>query len=234
MSDNIKFTYLLKSMKSEYIEDTMKKGRFCFNHPSVFNKWECNDSAQFDRWDGYSSIIGHDIMYFPIIDENENGVVYGEGKKLSNKALFHMQSGVAKHTPICCFRIIEDKEMSIDYKTKTFSYSLGENADRIIKEFGHDSYIIIKAAPFFVRLKKQHSFLSGGVVYKDIIKHGEIPVEERFQDLAEELFRKDEAYKWQKEFRIALRPPTKNSPVFVEIGSIEDIAFSGNISELRE
>ena len=72
------------------------------------------------------------------------------------------------------------------------------------------------------------------MVYKDIIKHGEIPVEERFQDLAEELFRKDEAYKWQKEFRIALRPPTKNSPVFVEIGSIEDIAFSGNISELRE
>ena len=228
-----KIPFLMKTMKAKYVEDTMKKGRFCFNHPSVFNKWESNDSAQFDRWDGFSSIIARDIMYFPIIDENENGIIYDKGKKLSDKALFHMQSGLAKHTPICCFRIIEDEEVSIDYEAKTFSYSLGENADRIIKEFGHDSYIIIQTIPFLKRLINHYGIYKGAVTYKDVIRIGEICTDEQHQELVEQLFRKDKRFEWQKEYRIALTPPTEKNPVFVEIGSIEDIAISGRIADLR-
>lgn len=78
-------------MKAKHVEDTMKKGRFCFNHPSVFNRWENTQSAQSDIWDGYSSIIARDLVYAPIIQDNENGIVYGKIKPLADKANLHIQ-----------------------------------------------------------------------------------------------------------------------------------------------
>lgn len=221
-------------MKSEYVEDTLKKGRFCFNHPSVFNKWEREKSAQYDRWDGYSSIIARDLVYAPIIQDDENGTVYGKIKPLADKANLHIQMENAKHTPICCFRMIEENEITIDHESHTLNYSLGEIADRIIQDFGHDTFIIIQAVPFLERLGNHYSIYRGAVTYKDVIRIGEICADEQHQDLVEQLFRKDKRFEWQKEYRIALVPPTENSPVFVEIGSIKDIAISGNIADLRD
>lgn len=228
-----KIPFLMKTMKAKHVEDTMKKGKFCFSHPSVFHRWENTQSAQSDIWDGYSSIIARDLVYAPIIQDDENGTVYGKIKPLADKANLHIQMENAKHTPICCFRMIEKNEISIDHESHTLNYSLGEIADRIIKDFGHDSYIIIQAVPFIERLRKHCGIYRGAVTYKDVIRIGEICSDEKHQDLVEQLFRKDKRFEWQKEFRIALVPPTANSPVFVEIGSIEDIAISGNIADLR-
>ena len=53
-------------------------------------------------------------------------------------------------------------------------------------------------------------------------------LDKEYQIIAEQLFRKDEKFAWQNEYRIALAP-TEESPVFVEIGSIEDIACCGSL-----
>jgi len=234
MQEDNRILFFLKSMKSKHVEETMKKGRFCFSHPCTFNKSAGNSPAQFDKWDGHSCSVASHLVFAPIEKEDEHGIVYGKLRPLAKKAIIHMQMGEAKHTPICCFRMIEKDEVSFDYEAKALIYSLGKTADRIINEFGHDSYIIIQAEPFIERLKKENDFLCGAIIYKDILQPGMFQIEDQYQELAEQLYRKDNIFSWQKEYRFALVPPTKDSPVFVEIGSIEDIAFSGKIADLRE
>ena len=226
--------FLLKTMKSEYIEDAMKKGRFCFNHPYVFNQWEQHDSAQFDQWDGFTSIMANHLVYAPVIQDDEEAYVCGEIKSLADQANLHMQTDAVKHTPICCFRMIELRDLIINEDTLTMSFSLGNIADRIINEFGHDSYLIIAAKPFLKRIEKQHSSIMWGpVVYKDILQIGEISVDEKCREIAEQLLRKDKMFEWQKEFRVALLCPTKETPVFIELDSIEDIVVShGYVKDL--
>lgn len=233
-SDDREVSFLLKTMKAKYLESTVKKGRLCFNHPSVFNKWESVNSAQFDRWDGHMSIKVKNLVAAPILQDDENRCVYGKVEPLADEAILHIQSGIAKHTPICCFRIIEKHEVTICIKEKTLTYSLGTIADRIMNEFGHDSFVMIEAAPFLERIRNHKSVLSGAVVYKDTLKLGCFDIDQNYQELAEQIFRKDKAYEWQKEYRIALSEPTENTPVFVELGSIEDITIAyGRLEDLR-
>lgn len=229
-SDN-KIIYLLKTMKQEYVEDTMKKGRFCFNHPAVFNKWEKVDSAQFDRWDAHSAYIADHLMYAPIIGENNGQPIYGKPKMIAGKAILHEQSRAARYSPICCFRYVERHEVIIE--DHGITYSLGETADRIKNEFGHDSFIMIQAVPFLERLRSNYQCYCGDVVYKDTLNDYEFDVPEQIKEHVEQVFRKDKSFEWQKEYRVALLP-TENSPVFIELGSIEDIAISGSISLLRD
>ena len=110
---------------------------------------------------------------------------------------------------------------------------MGETAEKIMREFGHDSYIIVCAEALIQRLREKYKVSYGSVVYKDVLNDYEFDVGAENKDVVEQLFRKDEKFKWQKEFRFTL-PSTPNSPVFVEIGSIEDIAKCGKISDLRE
>lgn len=223
---------LLKSMKNEYVKDTLTKGRFCFNHPIAFNKWESKDAAQYDPWDAHSAYDATYLVYAPIIGEENGMPIYGQGRKFADKAAVREQSGAVKHSPICCFRFIEENEVT--WLENGFEFSLGETANRIINEFGHDSYIIIQAAPFIERVRKQFpdSFL-GSVAYHDKLNDYQFPVPDEIKEHVEQLFRKDERYSWQKEYRIVL-PPTIDSPVFLELGSIEDIAVSGKIADLRK
>lgn len=228
------FIFLLKSMKKEYVESTIKKGRFCFNHPSVFNEGENLNPAQVDKWDGHMSIKVKNLVIAHVLQDDENGYVTGEAMPLAEEAKLHIQSEVAKHTPICCFRIVEANEFSINTEERSLFYSLGDIADRIMKDFGHDSYVMIEAVPFIERIRKHHSVLRGSVVYEDTLKLGSFDIDKEFQELAEQIFRKDKAYEWQKEYRIALLHPTEKTPVFVELGSIEDITIAhGVIEDLR-
>lgn len=224
-------SFLLKSMKSEYLHDTMTKGKFCFNHPTVFSKWEDPSAAQYDPWDAHDAFAVRHIVAARIIGYKEGKPVYAPGKEIAPNGISHMQSNTVKHTPICCFRYIEPKEFVI--KENGIEYSLGENADRILHEFGHDAYIIIPIKPFLERLKQRiGNYMAMAVVYRDVLNDYQFNVEEQYEEFVEQLFRKDAKYAWQKEYRIIL-PPTLISPVLVELGSIEDIASCGNIADLK-
>lgn len=228
---NNKIIFLLKTMKHEYVEETMKKGRFCFNHPTVFNKWEKVDSAQYDRWDAHSAYNADHLIFAPIIGEKDGKPVYGKIQKLADKAIIHEQSKPVKHSPICCFRYVEKHEVIIE--DDGIIFSLGNTADRIIKEFGHDSFIMIQALPFLKRIRSNYQCYCGDVVYKDTLNDYDFDVPDQIKDHVEQLFRKDKSFEWQKEYRVVLTP-TDNSPVFIELGSIEDIAISGSLSLLRD
>lgn len=224
--------FLLKSMKKEYLNDTMKKGRFCFNHPTVYSKWEDASAAQYDRWEAHDAYEATRILVAPIIGEKNRQPIYGAVKKLADKAIIHMQSDSVKHTPLCCFRCISRNEFELVGNDMVFS--LGETADRIIREFGHDTYVMIRIIPFLERLKaKVGTIMAMGVVYHDLLNDYQFNVPAQYKEAVTQLFRKDKKYEWQKEYRIALSP-TAESPVFVELGSIEDIAICGNIADLKE
>ena len=47
------------------------------------------------------------------------------------------------------------------------------------------------------------------------------------------MFQKSLEYAWQQEFRIIIEPQGDKDRVFVEVGSIEDIAIGGDIEALR-
>ena len=163
-----KIIILFKSMKHEYLEDTMKEGKFCFCHPTVFNKWEDRESAQYDKWEGHSSVEAIDLYVAPIMSEKEDGtIVYGKMQKLANRGIVHIQTGEAKHTPICCFRMIEQEDVEI-IDGKHFSFSINGAEERIMKEFGHDTFVLMQIAPFLERIRKAvPSCYTGAVVYQD-------------------------------------------------------------------
>ena len=223
--------FLLKSMKKEYVHDTMTKGRFCFNHPTVFSKWENPNSAQHDRWEAHDAYEVTNLMVAPIIEERKDKMIYGAARKLADKGTVHMQNNSVKHTPICCFRCVFQSE--IELYGDTMFYSLGKVADRIMQEFGHDAYVMIQLSPFLERLKeKAEIFACGRIVYRNLLNDYQFNVPEQYKEVIGQLFRKDEQFEWQKEYRIVL-PPTVNAPVFIELSSIEDIAFCGDIADLR-
>ena len=209
----------------------VKQGRFCFNHPVTFNKWEDKGSAQYDKWDSHSAYEVTHVVIAPLLRDDPDGIEYGEPIKLTDRAILHEQSSVVKQTPICCFRMVTENE--VVFHRKSMSYSLGDIADRIHQEFGHDSYVMIQAVPFLERMKRHGVQISGGVIYSDLLNEQEIDVPRDQRDFVDQLFRKDKKYEWQKEYRLALSPST-NNPVFLEIGSIEDIAFWGKLSDLRD
>ena len=230
--DDEQIVFLLKTMKKKYVEDTMTKGRFCFNHPAVFSQWEDINAAQYDRWEAQSAFEATYLVYAPIIGEKNGMPIYGQGKKIADKAIVHMQTDLAKNSPICCFRTVNKNE--VEFLGNEIKYTLGSTARRIQKEFGHDAFVMIQLMPFIERLKSSvDSFIAMKVAYCDLINDYPFNVEKKNREIVEQLFRKDKKYEWQKEYRIVL-PPSQDTPVFVEIGSIEDIAVSGDLEVFIE
>ena len=234
-----KILFLLKTMRHEFLDDTINKGRFCFNQPAVFSKWEDESAAQADRWEAHDAYEAIDFIAFPIIGEKDGVPLYGKGVKNQNKVVIHMQDDEVARSFICCFRLVTPQEVTIEQDNVV--YSLGPNADRIIKEFGHDTYIMVPAAEFLKRFTSKigSNCMQGAVVYADLLNNVDLKfnfnVPENLQSIAEQLFRKDMRFAWQQEFRIAL-PPDPNvigQRKIVEIGSIKDIAYYGKISDLR-
>ena len=232
-----KILFLLKTTKHMYLDDTLTKGRFCFNQPAVFSKWEDESAAQADQWEAHDAYEAIDFIAYPIIGEKDGAPLYGEGVKNQNKVIIHMQDDEVARSFICCFRLVTAQEVTIEQDNVV--YSLGPIADRIIKEFDHDTYIMVPVTEFLKRLtdKIRSDYMQGTVVYADLFNNTELHFNgpENLQYTAEQLFRKDTRFAWQQEFRIALPPdPNVVGPrKFVEIGSIKDIAYYGKISDLR-
>ena len=233
---NNKIVFLLKSLRSEYVEDTMEKGRFCFNKPSVFSTWEDKNAAQFDRWDAHSAYEAFDLVYAPI-NKDEGGVIeYGTAKRFADKAIIHEQGSFAKQSFICCFRYLTPQE--VEFCNNGIRLSLGMTANRIIEEFGHDSFLVIHAQSFLDRVAKKvpnsSTMIQGAVVYKDLLYADEFPFPEPVNSRISQLYRKDAIFSWQQEFRVVIASDNSSTEIreFIEIGPIYDIACYGKLSDL--
>lgn len=232
-----KILFLLKTMQHEFLDDTINKGRFCFNQPAVFSKWEDESAAQADRWEAHDSYEATHLIVAPIIGEKDGRPIYGKAKEFSNNAIIHTQSNEVKRSFICCFRAVTAKEVIVEQNR--IYYSLDSIIDRIKNEFRHDAYVFIPIGAFLERFNAtKPTCMYGSVTYADVLNDVELEanVPERLRSVAEQLFRKDKRFEWQQEYRIAL-PPDPNvdgQKKFVEIGSIEDIASYGLLEDLRD
>lgn len=222
---------LIKTMKKEHLDSTLKKGTFCFNFPTVFNSPNNLAPAQQDRWDSYLSFYATKIYYAPIISEDKDGIHYGPSKKVSDGARIHQRSNVSMYTPLCSFRKVEKDDLVEKYGATFFR--LGDTVDRIKNELGHDAFVFILYPHAFV---KRISKISP--CFARSIHYGELDGEfweflDSYNFNQKEMFQKSVDYAWQKEFRIIIAPTNNTGPQIINIGSIEDIAFGGDLETLR-
>lgn len=228
-----KIVFLIKTMNKKHLNNTLNRGTLCFNFPTVFNSSPDLAAAQQDEWDSHLSFDAMHIMYAPIISEDENGIHYGTAKKLADKARLHQISETSKATPLCSFRKVEEADIVKKYNVGFVR--LGDAlVDRIKKEFGHDAFILVyKPHELMERIAKVTPCFARNIHY------GEIDADfQKFLDTHEfeqkEMFQKSSEYAWQKEFRVIIKPRIASGSQIIEVGSIEDIAFGGDIEELRQ
>ncbi len=226
-----KIEFLIKTMKKRHLEDTLKKGRFCFNFPSVFNFQSNLASAQQDKWDSHLTYEVTKLICAPVISDQDEDIKYGPIIELADRAQLRTISNKSKATPLCSFRKVDSEDFV--YKYDVAFFRLGELVDRVKSEFQHDAFVLIFHPHLFIKRLSQVERC-----FARSIHYGEIDEEfQNFLDLCKfdqkEMFQKAVDYEWQKEFRVVLPPRHASGPQIIEIGSIEDIAFGGDIETLR-
>ena len=222
---------LIKTMKKKHLASTLKEGRFCFNVPVVFNNGVSLAAAQQDVHDSHFPLNVLHPMIAPIVYEDENGPHYGEIIELADKATMHLQTFLSAHTPLCSFRLVKEQEFV--YKYGVAFFRLGNLVDRIKTDFQHDTYIIVFDAETLIdRIAQNFRLCARDVHYG--------PIDEKFKEYTGKvgydqaaMFIKDEAFEWQQEFRIIIKPNELQDKLFVQVGSIEDIAYGGDLEQLR-
>ena len=222
---------LIKTMKKSHLESTLKEGQFCFNTPSLFNNDGTLAPAQQDINDSHFPLEAQHFMFAPIVGKSEKGYKYGQITESNGKATVHLISKLSAQTPLCCFRIVEEREIIHKYGVSFFR--LGDIVDRIKEEFNHDAYIVIfDAGTLLERLSNNYQICARNVHYG--------PVDDRFREYADKvgysqaaMFIKNETFSWQQEFRVIIKPKELKESVFVKVGSIESFAHGGDIEELR-
>ena len=223
--------FLLKTLKKEHLETTLKKGQFCFSFPSIFHSPTNLNSAQQDLWDSYSFSSIRNLVIAPIISDNESEIKYGSIRKLADTAEMHELSAISKLNPLCSFRKVEKND--IIWAKNAFIFSLGDLVEKIKSEFGHDAFILIAFPEIFIdRISKQYSCFARSIHYGKLDKNfNKLIYESNFEQI--KMFQKSAEYAWQKEYRIILSPRKGEGPQLIEIGSIEDIAIGGSIDDLK-
>ena len=227
-----KIVFLIKTMNKKHLDNTLNRGTFCFNFPTVFNSSPDLATAQQDEWDSHLSFDAMHIMYAPIISKDENGIHYGKPKKLADQARIHQISGISKATPLCSFRKVEEADIVEKYDAAFFR--LGNTVDRIKNEFGHDAFILVSQPYALIkRISKVSPCFARSIHYGEIDANFQAYLDEcTFEQ--KEMFQKSPEYAWQKEFRVIITPRIASGPQIIEVGSIEDIAFGGDIEDLRQ
>lgn len=227
--------FIVKSMDSKYVESTIKQGRLCFNTPQVFDDKTLN-LAQYDKYDSWMQYEARDIYIAPLLEDNERHLSYGKPVKILEKATIHEIDGINKSVPICCFRKIDENEITV-FDDKMIVTIETEVVDRIKNEFGHNSFILIVNPNMFLdRICLNSSCYAHSIYYTD----NKIEFEKYIESVPEELvqakmFQKEQKYAWQKEYRVILPPISdNNNRRFVEIGNLEDIAIVGEIEQLSK
>lgn len=225
-----RIVFLMKSLKSDFLESTMN-GQFYFSYPEAFisDNSDLGD-GQRDRWDSHLSVQSPEEFFIaPIGEDGKPNIV--QRMVFSRNKPVYIISETSEHTPLCCFRKVE--ECDIEQYGSAIRFRLGNVVDRIHSEFkGHDSFIlIINWKEFLRRIEVQTTYFARSIHYGDVDKEY-IRFYNETDMFQAEMFQKDEKYRWEKEFRIIL-PADSEKPKFVNVGSIRDIAICGKLESLR-
>lgn len=223
---------LLKTLKKEYLESTLD-GRLCFSCPNLFTSMTNNlKPGQQDIWDSHLTFEAMHLVFAPIISKDDEPLKYGPGVKIADKARLHACSNISQHSPMNCFRKITMED--IQQREECNVFALGNLVDRISSDMGHDAYVLI-AYPleFLTQLNAKERFFAHSIHYGEIDETFEA-FREKYPKQQTEMFQKSMDYAWQKEYRLVLTPRNNTNQVFVDMGSIRDIAIGGDLEQLRK
>ena len=223
---------LLKTLKKEYLDSTLD-GKLCFSCPNLFSSTTNNlKPGQQDTWDSHLSFDAYHVVVAPIISKEGEPIKYGPAKKIADKTRMRTCNRIVQHSPINCFRKITMDD--IQHHEKCDVFALGDLVNRISNDMGHDAYVlIVYPREFLVQLNKKERFFGHSIHYGEIDETFE-SFQEQYPMQQTEMFQKSMDYAWQKEYRLVLTPRHDTNQVFVDMGSIRDIAIGGDLEELRK
>jgi hypothetical protein len=230
--------YLIKFTKREWANNIKELGELYFNPAYKFFTSSHYSLGQYDQWDSHYSFTAEHICFAPIIEENENGIIYGSGSKLMDKSRMHLLYNRNKKIPICCFRMVYDTE--IENGILRIDNTLYEKITNDFPEY--DSFALIcSPEAFFNELKglNKFNFMGHSVYYekesqtcnyydfmaiKDINKHNNPYLY---------MFCKETKYSYQQEFRLILPLEQWDEGRTIKVGFLENFVFVGSIKQLH-
>ena len=225
--------FLLKTLKHKYLDTTLKEGKLLFSKPERFQKSKENLSAgQVDPLDSHKTIKASKVFAAPVLCDTKEKFELGKPFLIAENATVSEISGLSKMTPMYCLRKIDKSDFTEHNGVLHFRLD-SKIIDRIKNEFQHDSFVLIYN-PFELinRIEKKSSCFARSIHYGEIDEYYEDFLS-KYKFKQAEMFQKSKEYEWQKEFRIIIEPNNKNIKGFLQIGSLEDIAFGGNIEQLK-
>lgn len=230
--------FFIKFTKAEWAEDIQKRGRFYFNPAYKFFSSKHYSLGQYDRWDSH---VNHDakyLVYAPIIEEGETGIIYGPGRKLADQAQVHFLDNRNRNIPVCCFRMIYSNEIKDD--VLRLDDQLYKNIQKEFPEYDSFALICFPYAFFDVLSKSQwgNKAYGHGVYYGNTEEfysfyhgYGDESLEDKYPYL--QMFSKERQYEYQQEFRLILPTDQWDEGKCIEIGSLENITLVGKIEQLQ-
>lgn len=206
MAENIK--KLIKIGQKKHIENLHKTGEIFCNTLKFFKDCDKPD-ARFDRLEG-STKIG---QYTELTIFSEKGdIVFSKnkeaGKTYLDKGFVSYFNESASGNIFSCIAITEENEDDFFFE-KYIAF------DQEFKTFG-DCALIIENPKKFINSFKQEIEKEGLEYYYGLVDYYNSKTDQR--DL--NVFCKEEAYKWQNEFRFFIKNNIKDHKTF-SIGSIE-------------
>ncbi len=231
----------LKIFEEESHADNFLDGKMRFSPLSFFKKYDRNEATSCGRMDDMEGVVAS-------IPPKDISCLKIAGISIDKKIL-------ADNVVVTCPDLDNVYIMSTycisTYGKQGKSYSSLEEAEKDILdidclcdgELGIHAVIITKPLAFKERIKKalidaeiSHCYAHGIVEYYDRKKE----TKHFNNNFFEPVFKKDEKYSYQREYRFSFDPTTnfvhtqKNEPYFLEIGDINDIAIKTTLRCLRE
>lgn len=227
---------LIKFIDKEYIESTLTDG-FFFNILETFKNSEGLTESQEDVDEGCSINFEVPNKGLEILDKNFKKVGHLNSKEIINFKLKKNYDFVLK-VPICCFTLLQfPYDFTFIKKHKDiYEYKIKESVNEKLEGIsGNRPYIYCLEQEMFKGLNQEiksgRRIIAGKVkYYKEVGKN--ISESEVKKNPAKIIFMKNEKYKNQKEFRIALGD--KKEPCFLKLSEVNmEKSKSINLDEIR-
>ena len=229
--------FFIKFTRAEWAEEIKNEGKLFFNPAYKFFSSPHYSSGQYDPWDSHVNMDVKHLVYAPIIQENKNGIKYGQGKVLADEARVHYLDNRNKKIPICCFRMV----FSSDIKDSVLRFD-NKLYEQVRNEFPQYNYFVLFCFPnaLFDMLKKSKwgdKAYGQGVRYGDAMGFDRLKLGEEKETANKypylQMFNKEEQFSYQQEFRLILPTEQWDEGGSIEIGSLEHVVVVGKIEQLK-
>jgi len=206
--------FLIKYAKPEYSQRFINQGEMFLQPLSFYRKEDHNDEVG-DLNEGAHKVKPFSNAILKRVLENGETEVVGTMTNGIHREFSHEYSSLSVY---CIYYLI--------MPASDYTNELDVINEKLLKEFGGSATVIYNLEKFFDRLDiyledKSYSYKRQSVEYIDVMKY--------LKQLTP--FQKDKKYEHQNELRLAVKNEVEDEPLLLNIGDLNDIAFTVCLGE---